>query len=171
MGGQQLLKVSLLIVFCLVLCSAAFGLFWRPNNISAFVTVIICLTGAIILLALSDVIETFRIGPGGIVAQLHKTIEQQQEIINFFVKYSLAEIIYRELLWKIAHNVEVKADRSPDQVRWLTFLFDHGMLQSKRDTTTWLDFNQIEVGTNLSEVFKATPAAERLVELRGQPSA
>ena len=176
MAKRQPLKIFLLVFFSLVLCFAVFGVFWRPDNISTFLTMFILMTGAIVLVGLSDVLKSLRVGPGGIVAQLqrtierqHEAIEQQQEVINYFVTYSLAEIIYRELLWKIAHNTEVKADRSRDQIRWLTFLFDHGLLQS-RDMTTWLDFGEIEEGKNLCEIFEVTPAAKRLVELRGDPT-
>jgi hypothetical protein len=163
------LKALLLAFFSLVLCLALFGIFWQPSNTSVFLTIFIFMTGAIVLVALSDALESLSVGPSGIVAKLRKAIEEQQEIINYLVKYSLAEIIYRELLWKIVRNIEVKADRSPDQIRWLTTLFDGGFLQS-RDTTTWLEFGKIEIGMNLCELFKATPAAERLVELRGDPT-
>jgi hypothetical protein len=168
-------KIFLLVFFSLVLCLAVFGIFLRPENISAFLTMFILMTGAIVLIGLSNVLESLRVGPGGIVAQLHraieqqhKAIEQQQETINFFVKYSLAEIIYRELLWKIAHNIKVEADSTPDQIRWLTFLFDSGLLQNR--DMTWKNFDEIGKGKDLCEVFMVTPAAERLVKLRGDPT-
>jgi hypothetical protein len=176
MANRQPLKVSLLVFFGLILCFAVFGIFWRPDNTSTFLTIFIFITGAIVLVALSNVLESLSVGPKGIEAKLHRVeqqqqeiVQKQQEIVNYFVKYSLAEIIYRELLWKITRNIEVKADRTPDQIRWLTLLFDHGLLQS-RDMTTWLEFSKIEEGKNLCELFKATPAAERLVDLRGDPT-
>jgi hypothetical protein len=96
------------------------------------------------------------------------TLSKQQDTINKLVIYSLAEIIYRELLWKIGHNMDVKCDQTPDQQRWLRLLFDHGLLTAK-DWSHWIPFDEIRVGANLSEIFAPTPAAEYLMESRGLP--
>jgi len=92
----------------------------------------------------------------------------QQTIINNLIVYSLAEVIYRELVWKIGRGQEVRCDQTPDQQRWLTLLFDHGLLTAK-NWSNWTPFNKIQVGTNLSEIFELSPAGEYLIELRGPP--
>ena len=115
---------------------------------------------------------TFSIGLKGIEAQLSNVkdkVEQQQKTVNAVVLYSLAEIIYREILSKIANSREVKSDNTADQKRWLTLLFDHGFLEA-RDTTRWVEFDQIPVGRDLGEFFKPTPAANFLIEARGRPA-
>jgi hypothetical protein len=97
------------------------------------------------------------------------TLSKQQETINRLVIYSLAEIIYRDLLWKIGHNIEVKCNQTADQQRWLTLLFDHGLLTAK-NWNNWIPFEEIPVGVNLSDFFAPTPAAEYLMESRGPPA-
>jgi hypothetical protein len=98
-----------------------------------------------------------------------ETTKNQQTIINNLVIYSLAEVIYRELLWNIGNKKEVKSDGTADQQRWLTLLFDHGLLQAK-DWNNWIPFDEIPVGQNLSEIFEPTPAARYLMQLRGPPA-
>jgi hypothetical protein len=167
---RQIFQVSLSILFSFVLCVALFGIFWQTNHTAAFVTIAVITSGMLLMVAPSRATR-FIIGPKGVEAQLdavRQIIEDQQKIINQLVIFSLAEIIYRELLWKITNNIEVECDKTADQRRWLTFLFDHGLLKP-RDMTRWLAFDEIPRGQNLSEIFEATPAAKYLVELRREP--
>jgi hypothetical protein len=71
-------------------------------------------------------------------------------------------------VWNIGRGQEVRCDQTPDQQRWLTLLFDHGLLTA-RNWSHWTPFNEIPVGTNLSEIFELSPAGEYLIELRGPP--
>jgi hypothetical protein len=165
-------KRAVLVLFCFAFIVVLCGLFFYPDHTEAFVTVILILAGAIVMLAASQQIVEFSIGLGGIkakLAQVESDLDDSRQLIKFFVTYSLAEVIYRELLWKIAHNIEVKCEHTPDQKRWLTMLFDQGLLQARDPTKEWKAFEEIQYGENLSDLFKATPAAEKLVQLRGPP--
>ena len=106
------------------------------------------------------------------ITRLRVALRSQQNTINQLVIYSLSELIYRDILWAIRHNKEVKFDNSADQLRWLRLLFNHGLLTAK----DWNKFQQeigtfdnIPLGMNLSEIFEATPAANWLMKLRGRP--
>ena len=171
---MQALQVSVLILFALGFCAAMFGILVDRVNTTAFATITTITTGGIILLITSLAPPLFlrRVKIGPIEAELFelkKDLASQQQTINKLVIYSLAEIIYRELLWKIGNNVEINCDRTADQQRWLTLLFDHGLLQAK-DLRRWTPFDQIPEGQNLSDIFKPTPAAEYLMKLRGAPT-
>jgi len=104
------------------------------------------------------------------VGELKKEVASQQETINQLVIYSLAQIIYRELIWKIGHNLTVVCDHTSDQQRWLTLLLDQGLLEAKDKNKPWIDYAQIRKGENLSDIFKPTLAAEYLMKLRKAPT-
>ena len=103
--------------------------------------------------------------------RLNTTIRLQQQWIENIVKYSLSELIYRDLLWKIGNNKEVIYKHNSDGARWLQLLFDHGLLEAKDKEyyKNWKPFEELE-GKNLSEIFAPTPAAVSIMHLRGEPA-
>ena len=170
---MQAIQVSILILFAFGFCAAMFGIVVDRANTNAFATVTTFITAGIILILISlapqQLVRRIKFGPlEAEIGELKKDVSDQQETIKQLVIYSLAEIIYRDLLWRIGHNLEVKCDHTADQQRWLTLLFDHGLLQAKYEGP-WKPFDQIPQDQNLSDIFKPTPAAEYLMTLRGAP--
>ena len=162
---DRTLQVAVLLLFTLGFCVGLFGLFQQPANIGSFISVLLISTFGIAFVGPWK-LESFSLL--GMRAELGKV----NETLNQLVMYSLSEVIYRELLWKIGHNEEVKCDQTADQQRWLNLLFDHGLLDA-RDwddfKTKFGSFGNIPVDHNLSAIFKATPAANWLMDMRGKP--
>jgi hypothetical protein len=74
-----------------------------------------------------------------------------------------------EILQKIEDNQEyLYHDDSPnhDQQRWSNFLLDSGLIEPRREKTTWLSFDREFNGKNISEFAKTTPAGHILVSER-----
>jgi hypothetical protein len=144
------------------------------QDVSAGLIAAICVVAILLLLTdRVEYLESIALGKEGfrVVQQLNTTIRVQQQWIENIVKYSLSEVIYRDLLWKIGNNKEVIYEQTPDQERWLQLLFDHGMLEAKDKEyyKNWKPFKELE-GKNLSEVFAPTPAAVSIMNLRGEPA-
>jgi hypothetical protein len=151
---------------------------WYPGHVAAFSSVAVVMAGLLFLAATAQPSSLRRlvIGPRGIEAELsevkeglaasQRAIARQQTLINAFTVYALADLIYRRMLLEIANNGRVEWHQTPEQMRWLTFLFDHGLIQA-RESVAWVPFEEIPEGDNLAERFKPTPAAELLIRLRG----
>ena len=166
-----ILEVAVLILFALGFCGAMFGMFFEHANTSSFAALATITTGGIVLLMIlltpEHVLKSITIGPiKAEIAEVRAAVDAQQALIYQIVKYSLAEVIYRELLWKIGKGIVVTRNKQPDQLRWLTFLFDSGLIDPIQRS---IGFEQIGEGENLCNFFKATPAAEYLMDLRREP--
>jgi hypothetical protein len=161
-----------------VFCAASAGGLWYPDRVATFSSVAVVMAGLLFLVAMaqSSSLRRLVIGPRGIEAELaevkeglvasRRAIARQQKLINAFTVYSLAEAIYRDMLLEIAHNGMVEWHQTQEQMRWLTFLFDHGLIQAD-ESVNWIPFEEIPDGEDLAARFKPTPAAELLIRLRG----
>jgi hypothetical protein len=100
------------------------------------------------------------------IDEQQQKLEQQQELINKLVVYSMSASIYRHL-WHIARSPEYLYHNEPWFQRQMYFLSDNGFIQPR--ASTFLVFDQALEGRNLGEVSKLTPIGEFLLELRGEP--
>jgi hypothetical protein len=98
--------------------------------------------------------------------ELTEKLDEQQEIINKLVVYSMSASIYRHL-WHIAHSPEYLYRNEPWFQRQMYFLSDNGFIQPTM--SPFLSFDHTLEGRNLAAVSKPTPIGEFLVRLRGEP--
>jgi hypothetical protein len=101
------------------------------------------------------------------VNQQEKTIQQQQQIINDLVVYSLAAQPY-EILWRLANTPQYIYHNTDNVRRWMNVLLDNGFIELKAPGG-WLEFNDTMDGKNLVDSSKPTPAGHFLISLRGHP--
>ena len=100
------------------------------------------------------------------VREHEQKIEQQQEIINQLVMFSMSASIYLHL-WQI-HNSKEYLYRNQEYFRrQMYYLSDNGYIQPK--SSAFLIFDDNLDGKNLIDVAKLTPVGEFLVSLRGVP--
>jgi hypothetical protein len=112
---------------------------------------------------------SLRLGQFELHRKLHELtvrLDEQQELINKLVVYSMSASIYRHL-WHIAHSPEYLYHNEPWFQRQMYFLSDNGFLQPME--SRFLIFDHNLEGRNLAEVTKLTPIGEFLVRLRGEP--
>jgi len=102
----------------------------------------------------------------GEVKEQEQRIEEQQEIINKLVLYSLSASNYLHL-WHIGKSKEYNYRNERWFQRQMDFLNDNGLIQPR--STPFLSFGPDLDGRNLVEVAKLTPIGEFLVQLRGEP--
>jgi hypothetical protein len=100
------------------------------------------------------------------IDEQEQKLEQQQELINKLVVYSMSASIYRHL-WHIARSPEYLYRNEPWFQRQMYFLSDNGFIQPR--ASPFLVFDQALESKNLAEVSKLTPIGEFLLELRGEP--
>jgi hypothetical protein len=103
------------------------------------------------------------------VSRQDQKIEEQQNIINELVVFSMSQPIFKHLrdfhYNQVNGGIEYLFDNTHDFKRDLTYLRDHGFIESK-DPGQYLNIDALYQGQNLSDVMKLTPAGEFYVNMR-----
>jgi hypothetical protein len=159
-------------IFVLGFVAALLGLLLSSANKTAFVTALAITAGGLVLVAALPQLSEFSIGLKGVTAklvQVEEKVEEQQQLINQLVHYSMSASIFHHLCGiALLHRYTYNNDE-PSR-REMYFLRDHGFIRPK-PPLDFLVFENLN-GRNLVEVAEPTEIGWLCIKLRkeGIPS-